>query len=134
MAAEENITNAAALASGGRNSWRGRGPAPRHNLLFARDDEIGNPEEGALDFRVGEAADGVASFVGKLGGAGEGGVQRSVAGKDPQNLLVGGAAESALVEHGLDVLAFAGSAALQGVDDGHGHLAFAEIAAHGFAE
>ena len=68
-------------------------------------------QERALDFGVGEGADGFAGGVGVLAGEGGGGVEGAVGGEDFENLGVGDPVEGALFDDRRDAGAFVGARA-----------------------
>ncbi len=103
-------------------------------LLFAGDDEAGEPEQGAFEIVVGEAVELGDGVGGELGRFLVGGGNGLVAGEDGEDVRVGDAVEGALLKDGLDAGALLRGAVLKGVDDGESGFAFAQVAGDRLAE
>src|SRR5579863_8259807 len=97
-------------------------------LLLPRDDKFRGPEQGALDFGVGEGADGLAGGFGIGLGALGSGIEGAVAPEDIEDIAVSDAVEGALAQNGFDAFALGGRAMFERVDDRHGGFALAQIA------
>ncbi len=106
----------------------------KSDLAVAGGDEAGDPEEGAFGFGVGQVGDAEAGGFGVGAGGVHGVVDGAVAVEDLEDLRVGDAVEAAVGEDGADGFAVGSGAALEGVDDGEGGLAFAEVGGYGLAE
>ncbi len=103
-------------------------------LAFPLHHELRNPEQHALDLRVGESADGLARLVGELDRARIGGVDRAMAIQDGDDVGGRDAVEAAIAEHGFNRAALRRSAVLQRVQHGHRGFAFAQIAGDRLAQ
>src|SRR5208282_1018734 len=103
-------------------------------LLLSCHHELGRPQQGAFDFGIGKNADGVARGIGVAGGFFRGVFEGTVAVEDGEDIGVGDAIEGAIVEDDFNLAALGRSATLERVDDGHGGLAFTQVAGDGLAE
>src|SRR6266702_5984836 len=87
------------------------------DLLLACHNKIGHPEEGALEFGLGERSEGLARLLGVAVGDSHGVFDRTVADQDLLALFAADILKAAVVEHPLNGLAVSGRAVVDGVDD-----------------
>ncbi len=103
-------------------------------LLIACYNEIGNPEQCALEIRVGQGSKGLARLRCVAIRGGHRVFDGTVAVKDFTNLLAAYILKAAIVEDALNCLTLTRRAMIEGVNDGEGGFAFAQIAGDGLAE
>src|ERR1022692_755605 len=97
-------------------------------LAFPLDNELGDPEQNALDFGIGKSADGFAGLVGELDRARVSGVNRAMAIEDGDDVRWSNSVEAAIAQHRVNRYLLGWSAMLKRVQNGHRGFDFAQIA------
>src|SRR5262249_45404602 len=103
-------------------------------LFLSGHHKLRSPEQGALDVRIRESADGLEGGFRVLRSPLRGGIERTIAGENVEDLRMGHSVEGALLDHGRNALALLARAVLKSMDYCHGHFAFPQVTGDRLAE